>query len=57
MKNSLYFLILEHPLGITDSALALMKSYIDGRQQCVPIEGVISEFAVLACGVPQGSVL
>ena len=31
-----------------------MKSYLDGRQQCVQIEGVISE---LACGVPQGSVL
>ena len=34
-----------------------MKSYLDGRQQCVQIEGVISEFTKLACGVPQGSVL
>ena len=24
--------ILEHSLGITDSTLALMKSYLDGRQ-------------------------
>ena len=46
--------ILEHSLGITDSALALMKSYPDGRQQCVQIEGAISEFAELAWGVPQG---
>ena len=42
---------------ITDSALTLMKSFLDGRQQCVQIEGVILEFAELACGVPQGSVL
>ena len=34
-----------------------MKSYLDGRKQCVQIEGVISEFAELACGVPQWSVL
>ena len=34
-----------------------MKSYLDGRQQCVQIEGVISEFAESARGVPQGSVL
>ena len=25
--------------GITDPALALMKSYLDGRKQCVQIEG------------------
>ena len=37
--------------------MALIKSYLDGRQQYVQIEGVISEFAELACGVPQGSVL
>ena len=34
-----------------------MKSYLDGRTQCVQIEGVISEFSELACGVPQWSVL
>ena len=34
-----------------------MKSYLDGRQQCVQIDGVISDLAELACGVPQGSVL
>ena len=43
--------------GVTDSALALMKSYLNGRQKCVQIKGVISEFAELACGVPHGSVL
>ena len=34
-----------------------MKSYLDGHQQCVQIKGVFSEYAELACGVPQGSVL
>ena len=55
--HQILFHILEHSLGINDSALALMKSYLDGRQQCVQIEGVIPEFAKLAYGVPQGSVL
>ena len=57
IDHQILFHILEHSLDISDSALALMKSYLDGRQQCVQIEGVISEFAELACGVPQGSVL
>ena len=57
IDHQILFHILEHLLGITDSALAVMKSYLDGRKQCVQIEGVISEFAELACGVPQGSVL
>ena len=33
-----------------------MKSYLHGRTQCVQIEGIISEYAKLVCGVPQGSV-
>ena len=41
IDHQIIFHILEHSLGITDSALALMKSYLDGRQQCVQIEGVI----------------
>ena len=57
IDHRIIFHILEHSLGIIDSALALMKSYLDGRQQCVQIKGVISKFAELACGVPQWSVL
>ena len=57
IDHQILFHILEHSLGITDSTLALMKSYLDGHKQCVRIEGVISELAELACGVPQGSVL
>ena len=35
----------------------LLKSYLDGRTQCVQIDGIVSEYAKLVCGVPQGSVL
>ena len=48
IDHQILFHILEHSLGITDSALALMKSYLDGRQQCVQIEGVILELAKFA---------
>ena len=54
IDHQIIFHILEHSLGIIDSALALMKSYLDGHQQCVQIEGVISELAELTCGVPHG---
>ena len=57
INHQIIFHILDHSFGITASALALMKSYLDGRQQCVQIEGVFSELPELACGVPQGSVL
>ena len=55
IDHQIIFHILE--LGITDSALALIKSYLDGRQQCVRSEGLISKLAELASGVPQRSVL
>ena len=45
IDHQIIFHILEHSFGITDSALPLLKSYLDGRQQCVQIEGVISEVA------------
>ena len=57
INHQIIFKILKHSLCMTDSALALMKSYLNGRQQCVQIEGVNSEFSELVCGVPQGSVL
>ena len=42
---------------ITVTALSLLKSYLHDRTQCVQIDGIISEYAKLVCGVPQGSVL
>ena len=44
-------------VGITGSGLQLIKSYISDRAQRVVIDGILSEFANLVCGVPQGSVL
>ena len=41
MSHQILCHILEHSLGITDSALALIKSCLDGRKECVQIEGVI----------------
>ena len=49
--------LLEHSLGISGSALSLLKSYLQSRSQCVQIDGITSEFAELTCGVLQGSVL
>ena len=40
IDHQILFHILEHSLGITDSALALMKSFLDGRQQCVQLRGL-----------------
>ena len=51
------FNLLEHSLGISGTALSLLKSYLQGRSQCVQIDRITSEFADLTCGVPQGSVL
>ena len=50
-------MILERFVGISGSALQLIKSYFSGRTQRVVIDGILSDFANLVCGVPQGSVL
>ena len=48
------FYILEKYVGIGTSALQLILSYFCDRTQ---IDGIMSDFASLLCGVPQGSVL
>ena len=48
--------ILEKYVGITGSALQLLKSFSDRSQQ-VRIDDVMSGVASLVCGVPHGSVL
>ena len=42
---------------IDHSALRLIRSYFSDRTQRVQIDGIMSDFASLLCGVPQGSVL
>ena len=38
-------------------ALELMFTYLRGRQQCIRLEGVCSNFKTVKSGVPQGSLL
>ena len=51
------FELLEMYVGITSKALQLIKSYFSGRTQRVVIDGILSGFASLICGVPQASIL
>ena len=51
------FYILEKYVGIGGSALRLIRSYFSDHTQRVQIDGILSNFASLLCGVPQGSVL
>ena len=51
------FMILEKFVGISGSALQLIKSYFADRTQRVVLDGILSRFANLVCVVPQGSVL
>ena len=51
------FCILKKYVGIGGSALRLIGSYFSDRTQRVQIDGILSDFASLLCGVPQGSVL
>ena len=50
------FYILDKYVGIGGSALRLIRSYFSDRTQRVQIDGIMSDFASLLCGVPQGSV-
>ena len=51
------FCILEKYVGICGNALKLIMSYFSNRTQRVQIDNVLSDFANIICGVPQGSVL
>ena len=51
------FYILEKYVGIGGSALRLIQSYFSDCTQRVQIDGIMSDFASLLRGVPQGSVL
>ena len=51
------FYILKKYVGIGDSTLRLFRSYFSDHTQRVQIDGIMSDFASLLCGVPHGSVL
>lgn len=44
-------------LGLSGSVLDTIRSYLEGRTQCVSIKNVLSHLSELIYGVPQGSVL
>ena len=44
-------------VGVRNHALEWFKSYLLNRFQIVYTNGVLSEKAILKCGVPQGSIL
>ena len=48
---------LQHRYGIKGVVLKWLESYLTEHQQCVIIDGELSEPALLKPGVPQGSVL
>ena len=43
--------------GVTDTALALMSSYLKNRKQYVVFDNTQSEYSEVYTGVPQGSIL
>ena len=51
------FYILEKYVGTGGIAVRLIRSYFSDRTQRVQIDGILSDFASLLCGVPQGSVM
>ena len=44
-------------LGFSTQAVDWCRSYLDGRRQCVYLDGHFSNFEPITLGVPQGSVL
>ena len=57
IDHAVLFDLWHDTFGISGTALSPLKSYLHDRTQCVQIDGIISEYAKLVCGVPQGSVL
>ena len=42
---------------ICPSVINLLNNYLTDRKQCVWVNGMVSKYRNLTCGVPQGSVL
>ena len=54
IDHDIFFCIIEKYVGTCGNALKLIKSYFSNRTQRVQIDDVLSDFANIICGVPQG---
>ena len=57
IDHTVLFDIWHDTFRIAGTALSLLKLYLHDRRQCVQIDSIISEYAKLVCGVPQGPVI
>ena len=46
-----------HCYGITGDELTFLRSYLSNRKQCCSVNGKVSDYEDITCGVPQGSIL
>ena len=56
INHKILFAKLEH-IGIRDTALKLIMSYMRNRKQLVDVNGSKSDYLEISIGVPQGSIL
>ena len=42
--------------GLNGKELSLLQSYLTNRSQCCNVNGKVSNFSSISCGVPQGSI-
>ena len=57
VQHSILLKILRESLHVKGTALNWFQSFLSGRSQAVIINGVLSDWLTVSCGVPQGSVL
>ena len=57
VQHSILLKILRKSLHVKGIALDWFHSFLSGRSQAVIIDGVLSDWLAVSCGVPQGSVL
>ena len=43
--------------GLNGKEFSLLQSYLTNRSQCCSVNGKVSNFSSISCGVPQGSIL
>ena len=57
VDHEIFLSFLKDHVGLDGPVLSLFETYLADRNQCVSINGVLSELSELVYGVPQGSVL